>query len=201
MIPQLSNPTGERKLHYKVIRHIRSKYPSVVIIPGLGENQSTSFKKRDSKLEGYTSGQPDVMLMAKYGTYTDVVSLELKRPFYEIDLHPNQKIFHEELEKVNVFTLVSNNYDEIIIFLYEHYKTLAEKPKTQQQPQAIALPESFDFSTNNAKFCLNKLQSKQKILDQYSYKNINTDTLSWGLTNIQLIESLIKLDREKSSFE
>ena len=89
--------------------------------------------------------------MAKYGTYTDVVSLELKRPFYEIDLHPNQKIFHEELEKVNVFTLVSNSYDDIIIFLHEHFKAMEEKAKTQQQQQSIALPNnSIDFSTNTA---------------------------------------------------
>ena len=54
---------------------------------------------------------------------------------------------------------------------------MEEKAKTQQQPQAIALPESFDFSTNNAKFWPNKLQSKQKILDQYICRNIDIDTL------------------------
>ena len=87
-------------------------------------------------------------------------------------------------------------------FLHEHYETLAEKAKTQQQQHAITPPyESFDFATNKAKFWLRKLQSKEKILDQYSYRNIDIDTLRWGLTNIQLIEALIKLDQEKSSSE
>ncbi len=87
-------------------------------------------------------------------------------------------------------------------FLHEHYETLAEKAKTQQQQQSITLPyESFDFSTNNAKFWLRKLQSKEKMLDQFSYRNIDIDTLRWGLTNIQLIEALIKLGQEKSSSE
>ncbi len=62
------------------------------------------------------------MLMATYGIYTDEVALELKRPFYDIDLPPNQKSFHELLETVNVFTLVSNSYDDIIISLHERYK-------------------------------------------------------------------------------
>ena len=78
--PELNNPTGERKLHYKVIKHIQSQYPSVIIIPGLGENQSTSFKRIDSNLKGYIAGQPDIILLSKFGNYTDVVSIELKCP-------------------------------------------------------------------------------------------------------------------------
>ena len=127
--PELNNPTGERKLHYKVIKHIKNQYPSVIIIPGLGENQSTSFKRIDSNLKGYISGQPDIILLSKFGTYTDVVSLELKCPEKNIILPDEQLEFHKQLEKVNVFTLVSSNYDEIIIFLHEHFKTLTEKAK------------------------------------------------------------------------
>ena len=84
-------------------------------------------------------------------------------PEKKIILAKERLQFHQRLEPINVDTLVSNNYDEIIIFLHEHYKTLAEKAKTQQQQQSITLPyESFGFSTNNAKFWLRKLQSKEK---------------------------------------
>ncbi len=31
--------TGETKLHYKVVKHIRSKYPDIITIAGLGEYQ------------------------------------------------------------------------------------------------------------------------------------------------------------------
>ena len=154
-----NDPTGERKLHYKVIRHLQQQYPHVVIIPGLGENQSTELKRIDSHLKGYTSGQPDIILLAKYGVHTDVICLELKCPEKTIILPKEQAQLHQRLETINVDTLVSNSYDEIIIFLHERYQTRAEKAKAQQQP-AIALPcESFDFSTNNAKFWLRKLQS------------------------------------------
>ena len=54
-----------------------------------------------------------------------------------------------------------------------------------------------DFSTNNAKFWLSKLKSKQKILEQYTYRNIDANKLSWGLTNMQRIEALIELDQQK----
>ncbi len=144
--PQLNNPTGERKLHYKVIRHIQQQHPCVIIIPGLGENQSTEFKRIDSHLKGYTSGQPDIILLSKYGSYTDVICIELKCPEKKIILPKEQLQFHQPLETINVDTLVSNNYDEVIIFLHEHYKTLAEKANTQPQQQSITLPyESFDF--------------------------------------------------------
>ena len=128
--------------------------------------------------------------------------MELNCPGKAIELPDEQATSHKQMETVNVFTLASNSYDDIVIFLYDHYKTRTEKAKTQQQQKSITVPNnSIDFSTNNAKFWLNKLKSKQKILDQYIYRNIDIDTLRWGLTNIQLIESLIKLDREKSSSE
>ncbi len=81
----------------------------------------------DRNLKGYISGQPDIILLGKYDNYTDVVCVELKCPEKKIILPKEQLQFHQRLETINVSTLVSNNYDEIIIFLHEHYKTLAEK--------------------------------------------------------------------------
>ena len=88
--PELNNPTGERKLHYKVIRHTQNKYPCAVILPGLGENQSTDFRRTDSNLKGYISGQPDIILLSKFGNYCDVVSMELKCPEKKIILPDEQ---------------------------------------------------------------------------------------------------------------
>ena len=78
--PELNNPTGERKLHYKVIRHIKNQYPSAIIIPGLGETQSSDFQRIDSYCKGYIKGQPDIILLSKFGNYADVVSIEPKCP-------------------------------------------------------------------------------------------------------------------------
>ncbi|MFM7983009.1 MAG: Bro-N domain-containing protein, partial [Candidatus Fonsibacter sp.] len=40
-IQRTHSPTGERKLHYNVKKHIETTYPHVVISAGLGENQTT----------------------------------------------------------------------------------------------------------------------------------------------------------------
>ena len=92
--------------------------------------------------------------------------MELKCPEKTVILPKEQLQLHQRLETISVDTLVSNNYDnydEIITFLHERYKTLAEKAKTQRQQQSITLPyESFYVSTNNAKFWLRKLQPKEK---------------------------------------
>ena len=42
----------ERDLHYKVIDFIRNNYPDIVVIPGLGEYQSTSSIRHDAYNKG-----------------------------------------------------------------------------------------------------------------------------------------------------
>ncbi len=132
--PQLNNPTGERKLHYKVIRHIQQQYPCVIVVLGLGENQSTEFKRTDSHLKGYTSRQPDITLLPKNGSYAEATRTGLNCPAKTIILPKDQLQCHQRLETINVDTLVSTNYDEVVIFLHEHCKTLAEK----KQPHSNA---------------------------------------------------------------
>ncbi len=64
-LQRIQNPTGERKLHYKVKKYIEKFYPYVIISAGLGENQTTDFIRMDSKAKGYTKGQPDLELKCK----------------------------------------------------------------------------------------------------------------------------------------
>ncbi|MFM7984187.1 MAG: Bro-N domain-containing protein, partial [Candidatus Fonsibacter sp.] len=71
----IQNPTGERKLHYKVNKYIEKTYPDVITSAGLGENQTTDFIRMDS----YTKGQPGLELKCKLGSgIRDVVAIELK---------------------------------------------------------------------------------------------------------------------------
>ena len=60
-----TNPRGENALHYRVVDHINKTDPDVIIIPGLGENQTTSYLRLDSKRKGYQAGQPYLILMTK----------------------------------------------------------------------------------------------------------------------------------------
>ena len=62
---RIRNARGETKLHYGVVSYIRQNYPHVVISAGLGECQSTHFTRMDSKLKGYTKGEPDLELKCK----------------------------------------------------------------------------------------------------------------------------------------
>ena len=55
---------NETDLHCKVVHLIRNYYPKALIVPGLGENQDTPFKRIDSWKKGYTKGQSDLMVRA-----------------------------------------------------------------------------------------------------------------------------------------
>ena len=149
-IQRIRNPTGETELHYKVKKHIETTYPYVIISAGLGENQTTDFIRMDSKAKGYTKGQPDLELKCKLGSgFTDVVAIELKNPNGSNKTSPEQDAYLERLRGCNVATLVSNSYEEVIIFLHEHYKSVKETHKTLlaigDQPQA----KRIDFSRND----------------------------------------------------
>ena len=55
---RINNPRGETKLHYDRVSNIKINYPSVLITPGLGENQITHFSRMGSKAKGHVKGQP-----------------------------------------------------------------------------------------------------------------------------------------------
>ena len=122
----------------------------MIISAGLGENQTTDFSRMDNKAKGYTKGQPDLELKCKLGNgFTDVVAIELKNPNGSNKTSPEQDAYLERLKGCNVATLVSSSYDEIVIFLHEHYKSVKETHNMLlaigDQPQA----KRIDFSRND----------------------------------------------------
>ena len=133
----IRNPTGETKLHYKVKKHDETTYPYVIISAGLGENQTADFIR-------YAKGQPDLELKCKLGSgFTDVVAIELKNPNGSNKTSPEQDAYLERLRGCNVATLVSNNYEDVVIFLHEHYKGVKETHNMllsiEDQPQAMRI--------------------------------------------------------------
>jgi prophage antirepressor-like protein len=72
---------GETKVHYQIIKHIRTKYPDIITIAGLGEYQKNDYQRMDAYLKGYNGGQPDITLLKKLNNgFTDVVAIELNNP-------------------------------------------------------------------------------------------------------------------------
>jgi len=67
-------------------------------------------------------------LKCKLGSgFTDVVAIELNNPNGSNKTSPEQDAYPERLRGCNVAAPVSNNYEEVIIFLlHEHYKGVKE---------------------------------------------------------------------------
>jgi len=198
-IQRIRNPTGERELHYRVKKYIEKTYPYVIISAGLGENQTTDFIRMDSKAKGYTKGQPDLELKCKLGNgFTDVVAIELKNPDGSNKTSPEQDAYLERLRECNVATLVSNSYEEVIIFLHEHYKDVKETHNTllainDKQQQATCI----DFSRNdNPTYWCKMLQNKENLLEECRSRGMNTEEL-WRLPNKQIASVLIAHDKTK----
>jgi len=186
-IERIRNPTGETKLHYKVKKHIETTYPYVIISAGLGENQTTAFIRMDSKAKGYTKGQPDLELKCKLGSgFTDVVAIELKNPNGSNKMSPEQDAYLERLRGCNVATLVSNNYEEVVIFLQEHYTYVKETHNMllaiEDQQQAARI--EFSRNENPAYWC-KQLKNKENLLKECESRGLDPKEL-WRRPNKQI---------------
>jgi len=105
---------SELDLHVKVVAFVRKRYPNVIIIPGLGELQFTDQVRIRAWQKGYTSGQPDLILINTEGE--DVgMAIEMKGPkVNDPEATDKQKVFMSRLKKAGYKTVVSNSYDDIL---------------------------------------------------------------------------------------
>ena len=99
---------NEYQLHCKVINYLMKFYREALIIPGLGENQVTSDMRIKSKMKGYRSGQPDIIIDNYHKKYRGL-AIEMKTPTGKGKLSENQKLFLRDLELNGYKTLVSND--------------------------------------------------------------------------------------------
>ena len=182
---------GETKLHYRVVNHIRKKYPDILTIAGLGEYQEYDYQRMDAYLKGYHAGQPDITLLKKLKNgHTDVVAIELKNPNGSNELSIKQDEFIKRLNVCNISTFVSNEYDDVIIWLNDHYREVEKK-----QIQMLPINDvSYDFSTkSNPKYWKYRLRNKANLIKECKKRNMKTLDLM-ARTNIQIIELLINHD-------
>ena len=75
----------------------------------------------ESWQKGYSRGQCDILLANRHKKYTGF-AIELKSPVGWGVLSPDQKKFLERLEKAGYKTLVSNDYDEVIVQIMEYFR-------------------------------------------------------------------------------
>ena len=111
---------NETDLHYQVVKHIRKRYPNVIITPGLGEYQDSSEKRCDAWSKGYTGGQPDIILMEPSNGFHGY-ALELKTPKGTGVVSEKQKCWMNKLSSKGFQTLISNDYAEIILDIDKYF--------------------------------------------------------------------------------
>lgn len=110
----------EKQLHHAVVKWFRDRYPGMVIVAGLGENQDTEEKRLDSFAKGYTKGQPDLLVPVRTATKAGF-ALELKHPG-KCTAQPSEaqsqvlKFFADQGWE----TMVSNDYDGVCSALSKH---------------------------------------------------------------------------------
>ena len=117
---------NEHQLHYKVMDFIRRYYPDALVIPGLGELQQTPFARCDAWKKGYQGGQPDILILNKHRYHTGY-AIELKTPAGTGKVSDNQATFLENLQELGYLTLVSNDYDEVIMSIVDYFKDVRYK--------------------------------------------------------------------------
>jgi len=120
LVPQVKI-TNEFELHTRVVQFIRNYFDSPIIVPGLGEIQYTQKTRHESYLKGYTGGQPDILILNEHVNYRGF-AIELKTPMNTGILKENQKHYLAELQSNGYKTLVSNDYEFILMELVKYFK-------------------------------------------------------------------------------
>ena len=112
---------NEFDLHVKVIDFIKRFHSEANIVAGLGENQITEQMRIESWQKGYTRGQCDILLLNKHKKWTGM-AIELKSPVGWGVVSHDQHKFLERLQKAGYKTVISNDYDEIIVQIGEYFR-------------------------------------------------------------------------------
>ena len=110
----------------KVIDFMRKYLPGHIVVPGLGELQDTAQKRSQSFFKGYRGGQPDLMILNNHKTYR-CLAIELKTPKGNGQMSENQQWYMDTLEQNGFKTLISNDYDQIVMELTKYFQDVRFK--------------------------------------------------------------------------
>ena len=127
---QGKKPTGQQlclmnefDLHVKVIDFMKKYHSNAILAPGLGENQVTDKMRIESWQKGYGRGQPDILILNKHKKWTGF-AIELKSPTGWGVVSPDQQKFLQSLREAGYLTLISNDYDEIVVKVGEYFRNI-----------------------------------------------------------------------------
>jgi len=113
---------NESDLQANVIKFIKTMFPNAVFVVGLGELQDTVWKRSMAYKQGYRAGQPDLLILNRHVDYNGF-GIEFKSPTGKGRLMDKQQEFLDDLDvHCNFKTLVSNDYNEIVVELANYFK-------------------------------------------------------------------------------
>jgi prophage antirepressor-like protein len=114
---------NESDLHHKIVQFLRRFYPQALLVAGLGELQDTNGKRLDAWRKGYTAGQPDLIICNAHSKYNGM-AIELKNPKGIGKLSEKQDKCLEQFEIAKYKTLVSGEYDVILLEIIEYMRNI-----------------------------------------------------------------------------
>jgi prophage antirepressor-like protein len=133
---------NETDLHESVVRFVRANYPTILMIAGLGETQTTDTLRIACWKKGYCKGQPDLMIPYKSGRFCGL-AIELKTPAYYREPAPSQQAFLDNLHRGGWDVMVSSCYDEIIMKIVRYCdKVVAKRKRTSSASSRAASEET-----------------------------------------------------------
>ena len=116
----------EEDLHTKVISFIKKQYPESLFIATLGELQDTSKKRIKASNMGYIKGSPDLIIQNLHKNFNGFV-IEFKSPKTGGVVSAEQAKMLNVYKNNNFKTLMSNDYDQILIQLIDYFKDVRIK--------------------------------------------------------------------------
>ena len=110
----------EQDLHTKVVSFIKKQYPDSIFTASLGELQDTDQKRIKAFNMGYLKGSPYIIINNLHKKYTGFV-IEFKSPKTGGVVSIDQSKMIQAYKDNGFLTLISNDYDEILIQLIEYF--------------------------------------------------------------------------------
>ena len=116
----------EFDLHIRLVKFIREYYPHLILVPGLGESQTTENLRMKSKGKGYRAGQPDLLVLNKHRKYNGL-AIEFKTPSGRGRVSEDQEAFLNDLERNNYLVLVCDKFEQAMMTIVNYNKDLMFK--------------------------------------------------------------------------
>ena len=112
---------NERDLQCTVVAILRTKYPSAVLVPGIGELPEAGERRLDAHRMGYVRGQPDLMILNPSGHWKGF-AIEFKHPGFDANANDEQLDYLSKLASFGWKTLLCNDLTDATLEIDQYMR-------------------------------------------------------------------------------